>query len=332
METNCSGNDKSIPVRRDALAGTLANPPVDTSAGAPPLVDVSVCIVTFQAREMLRDCLRSLAENTRCSYEVIVTDNGSSDGTIEMLCQEFPAVRLIRNTSNLGYTLPMNQALRQGCGRYLAQLNPDTVVLPEAFDRLVAFMDAHTGVGICGPRVLNRDRTIQKSCRRGEPRPLAVIGYFTGLDRKFPGNRRLGEYQLSYIDDSQTQPVAGVAGSCMLIRRAVIEQIGYLDERYFAFQEDADFCRRARDAGWPVYYLPEAEIVHYGGMGGTRVQPYRSIYEWHRSYFTYYRTHLAKDYFFLFNGLYYLFMLLKLLAALATNALRSEKIAGPKRP
>jgi len=296
------------------------------------MVDVSVCIVTFKARDLLRDCLRSLAEHTRCSYEVIVTDNGSQDGTLEMLTQEFPAVQVIKNTHNLGYTLPMNQALRRARGRYLLQLNPDTLVLPGSLDRLVTFLDAHPEAGICGPRVLNRDRTLQRPCRRGEPRPLAVIGYFTGLNRRFPQDRRLGEYLLTYIDDDQTQPVAGVSGSCMLIRRAVIEQIGYLDERYFAFQEDADFCRRTRDAGWQVIYLPEAQIIHYGGLGGTRVQPYRSIYEWHRSYFTYYRTHLAKDYFFLFNGLYYLLMLLKLLVALATNFLRSEKVAGPRRP
>jgi len=296
------------------------------------MVDVSVCIVTFKARALLRDCLHSLAETTHCSYEVIVTDNGSQDGTLEMLCQEFPAVQLIENDHNLGYTLPMNQALRQARGRYLLQLNPDTLLLPDSIDRLVAFMDAHPAAGICGPRVLNRDRSLQRPCRRGEPRPLAVIGYFTGLDRRFPQDRHLGEYLLTYIDDDQTQPVAGVSGSCMLTRRAVIEQIGYLDERYFAFQEDADFCRRTRDAGWQVMYLPEAQIIHYGGMGGTRVQPYRSIFEWHRSYFTYYRTHLARDYFFLFNGLYYLLMLLKLLAALAANLLRSEKIAGPRRP
>jgi GT2 family glycosyltransferase len=112
----------------------------------------------------------------------------------------------------------------------------------------------------------------------------------------------------------------------------LIDQIGYLDERYFAYQEDADFCHRARLAGWKVYYMPAAQIIHYGSMGGSRVQPYRSIYEWHRSYFNYSRQHLAKDYFFVLNGFYYLAMGVKLLGALGINFLRSEKFAGSRKP
>jgi GT2 family glycosyltransferase len=118
----------------------------------------------------------------------------------------------------------------------------------------------------------------------------------------------------------------------MLIRRAVIDQIGLLDERFFAYQEDADFCFRAHQAGWQVYYYPGAQIIHYGGQGGSRVEPYRSIIEWHKSYFLYYRKNLARRYFFLFNWFYYLAMLLKLGVALLTNALRRDKYAGSKKP
>ena len=316
METNRATDLRSVPPR--------AGRPV-----ADPLV--SVCIVTYRARDLLRDCLQSLFENTRVEVEVIVVDNGSEDGAGEMLRREFPAVKFIENSANLGYTYPMNQALRQGCGRYLIQLNPDTLVLPEALDRLAAFMDAHPEVGICGPKVLNRDHTLQKPCRRGESRPWAVFSYFLGLSALFPHSKLFGEYLMSYMDENQAHPVAGVAGSCMMIRREVVDQIGYLDERFFAYQEDADYCFRSRQAGWQVYYYPEAQIVHFGGMGGSRVQPYRSIFEWHKSYFLYYRKHLAKDYFFLFNGLYYLAMLVKLLAALSVNFVRKEKFAGRQR-
>jgi GT2 family glycosyltransferase len=118
----------------------------------------------------------------------------------------------------------------------------------------------------------------------------------------------------------------------MLVRREVIDQIGYLDERFFAWQEDADYCFRARRAGWQVVYLPTAHITHYGGEGGSRVQPFRSIYEWHRSYFLYYRKNLAANYFFLFNGLFYLLMSLKLAFALLSNLVRRDKIAGRQRP
>lgn len=116
-----------------------------------------------------------------------------------------------------------------------------------------------------------------------------------------------------------------------MIRRKLIEQIGYLDEDFFAYQEDTDFCWRAREAGWQVYFLPEAHIIHYGGQGGSRVEPFRSIIEWHRSYWIYYRKHLAKDYLFFLNWLYYLLMLLKLGLSLLVNYLRKERYAGPKR-
>jgi hypothetical protein len=295
-------------------------------------VDCSVCIVTYQSAAFLRGCLRSLYESApRSSFEVVVVDNGSDDGVQAMLGREFPSVHLIQNLKNEGYTRPMNQALRAGRGAFLLQLNPDTIVLPQALDQLVASLRSHPEVGIVGPKVLNRDGTLQMPCRRGEPRPLAVIAYFTGLARLFPKSRRLGGYLLNYLEEDQPAEVAGVSGSCMLIRREVVDQIGYLDERYFAYQEDADYCFRARQAGWKVMYFPEAQIVHFGGQGGSRVQPYRSIVAWHRSYWLYYRRYLAQDYFFLFNWFYYFLMLVKLFLTLGINLLRRQKYVGVRR-
>lgn len=296
-------------------------------------IELSICIVSYQTRQLLRDCLQSIYQNPPSGqFECIVVDNNSNDGTCEMLKAEFPDVRLTVNSQNLGYTLPMNQALKAARGRYLLQLNPDTIVHPQALPRMIDFMGDHPEGGICGPKVLNNDGSMQKPCRRGESRPLAVIGYFTGLGRIFPRNHRLNEYLMSYMDENETHPVAGVAGSCMLVRREVVDQIGYLDERFFAYQEDADYCFRARQAGWKVYYFPQAQITHYGGLGGSRVHPYRSIYEWHRSYFLYYRKNLARDYFFIFNGLYYLMMLLKLGITLLLTLFRKEKTAGRQKP
>ncbi len=296
------------------------------------MVDLSVCIVTYQAKEYLKDCLRSIIDDSQAvDYELIVVDNGSTDGVASMLEDEFPEVKLLRNPENQGYTRPMNRALRSAQGRYLMQLNPDTLILPGAFEHLVAFMDAHPQVGICGPKVLNADRTLQRQCRRGESRPWAVISYFTGLADRFPQDPRFAQYTLSFVDENETHEVAGVSGSCMLIRREVIDQIGYLDELFFAYQEDADFCLRARRAGWQVYYLPAAQIVHFGGRGGSRVQPYRSIIEWHKSYYLFYRKSYAAEYFFAFNWAYYAAMLLKLWISLSVNFLRREKFAGPRR-
>jgi GT2 family glycosyltransferase len=294
---------------------------------------LSICIVNYQAAGYLRDCLRSiLAYPPQGDYEIIVVDNGSTDGSREMLKSEFPGVILIENPTNLGFTAPTNQALRYAGGKFLLLLNPDTLVHPQAFDILIGFMLEHPQVGVCGPKVLNTDGSLQAPCRRGESRPWAVISYFLRLNRLFPHSKLFGGYLMNYMDEDAIHEVAGVAGSCMLIRRQVIDQVGYLDERFFAYQEDADYCFQARRAGWQVYYVPAARVTHFGGEGGSRVQPYRSIYAWHKSYWLYYHKNLASDYFFLFNWVFYLVMLVKLLVALLVNLLRPVKTAGRQRP
>lgn len=137
---------------------------------------------------------------------------------------------------------------------------------------------------------------------------------------------------MTYLDEDLTHEAQAVSGSCMMIRREVIEQIGFLDEDFFAYQEDSDFCRRARLAGWKIYYNPAAQIVHFAGEGGSGVQPFRSIYVWHRSYYLYYRKHFAKDYFFLFNWVYYAGMLAKFGLALVVNLFRKKKVVGTRKP
>lgn len=296
-------------------------------------IELSICTVTYQARDYLRGCLDSiLAHPPALSYEIIASDNHSTDGSLEMLAQEYPQVQVIQNSRNMGFAAPTNQALRRARGRFLLLLNPDTIVHPGAFDRLVEFLQAHPQVGICGPKVLNSDGSLQMPCRRGESRPWAVFSYFLGLSRLFPHSKLFGGYLLNYLPEDEIHAVDGVSGSCMLIRAEVIKRIGYLDERFFAYQEDADFCFRARQAGWEVYYVPTAQITHFGGQGGSRVQPFRSIYEWHRSYWLHYRKNMAGDYFFLFNWLYYLAMAAKLGISLLVNLLRREKFAGSRKP
>ncbi|MDE3091918.1 MAG: glycosyltransferase, partial [Chloroflexota bacterium] len=238
----------------------------------------------------------------------------------------------IVNAHNAGFSRPTNQALRISRGRYALLLNNDTVVLPHAFDRLIEFVDAHPGVGICGPKVLNRDGTLQKQCRRSFATPWDLFCYFSGLSALFPKSHLFARYLVTYEDENKIHPVDAVSGSCMLIRREVLSQIGLLDERFFAYQEDADYCFRARQAGWQVYYCPEAQIIHYASQGGSRINPYRSIFEWHKSYFIYYRKNLASRYFFLFNWLYYGVMLMKLAGALLVNFFRREKFAGSRKP
>jgi GT2 family glycosyltransferase len=294
---------------------------------------LSFCIVTLQAREYLRSCLDSLYNHPpRIPYEVIVVDNHSHDGSIEMLRDCYPQVRLIENDRNRGFTAPMNQALRVSRGNYCIELNPDTVIHPGAFDILYDFMEAHPEAGICTPKVLNRDGTLQIQCRRSAARPWDTFAYFTGLAKLFPRSKTFGGYLLTYLDDDRIYEVEAVSGSCMIIRRAVLDQIGLLDEDYFAYQEDADFCLRARQGGWRIYYVPDAQVTHYGGEGGSKVEIYRAVYAWHRSYYLYYRKHLSGDYLFLFNWLYYGAMFVKLVLAMLATVFRSRKYAGTPKP
>ena len=295
--------------------------------------DVSLCIVSLNARDYLRECLLSVESSAKeVAYEVIVVDNCSHDGSVDMLQEEFPQVKIIQNRANEGFSKPMNKALKIGAGRYYLLLNPDTILQDGALDKLVAFLDANPEAGIVGPKVLNPDGSLQKPCRRSEARPWDVFMYFSGMAKRFPNNPRFSGYYLGYLDEDQTHEVDGVSGSCMLVRREVIQQIGYLDERFFAYQEDADFCLRARKAGWKVFYYPEAKVVHFGGKGGSKTRPTRSIIAWHYSYFQYYKKHFASDYFFLFNWFYYALMALKLGFALLKNFIHKDIFAGSRKP
>ncbi|HVN53468.1 MAG TPA: glycosyltransferase family 2 protein, partial [Anaerolineaceae bacterium] len=178
---------------------------------------LSICIVTYRSRELLRSCIQSILENhPQQDCEIIVVDNCSDDGTVEMLRSNFPFVQVIENSSNRGYTGPMNQAFRLARGDYVVQLNPDTVIQPAAFERMLRFMDDHSNVGICSPKVLNRDGTLQKQCHRSEARPWDVLCYFLGLNRVFPKNPRFTGYLYESRDEDETFPVEAVSGSVMM--------------------------------------------------------------------------------------------------------------------
>jgi GT2 family glycosyltransferase len=265
-------------------------------------------------------------------FEIFVVDNGSSDATIQMLTEDFPQVNLIKNESNFGYTKAMNMGLKLCQGNYLVQLNPDVIIYPDTFQKIVAFLDQNKDVGICTPKVINSDGTLQKQCHRSFARPWDVISYFLGLDRLFPKSKFFGRYLFTYLPEDQIADVQAVSGSCMVIRDSVIQEIGYLDEQFFAYQEDTDFCFRANKANWRVVYFPQSIVKHFGGKGGSLEQPYKAISAWHKSYFLYYKKHLAKDYFFLVNWFMYIAMGIKLFLGYLRLMIKSEKVIGSKKP
>ncbi len=289
-----------------------------------PQKKVSVCIVTLNASKYLHHCLTLLEQSQGAEVEqIIVVDNRSNDNTVKMIHEKHSSVILIQNNRNEGYTIPMNRAMKEADGEYLLILNPDAFVKPKAVAALANFLDLHPEVGIAGPKVLNVDGTFQKSCRRGVARPWNVISYFTGLAARFPDNSKYTGYHLSHLDENILNEVDGVSGSCMMIRRNLIDKIDCFDERFFAYQEDSDYCFRAKAAGWKIYYVPEAEVIHDAGRGGSAAYKYRSLFEWHRSYYLLYKKHFSADYFPLVNGLFYSAMLGKLLMKVIREAVRN---------
>lgn len=301
-----------------------------TSTDARP--ELSICIVGINAIDYLRNCIASIYSSViGVSYEIIYVDNHSNDCSIQILEEEFPQVKIIKNETNLGFSKANNQAIHISKGRLLLLLNPDTLVGEKSIQVLVDYLAAHPKTGIVGPKILNSDGSFQPHCKRGEARPWEVICYFFTLSQLFPHHPFFSGYLQGHLDENEINNVPAISGSCMLFRREVIVQIGLLDEVFFSYQEDTEYCFRARTAGWNVTYVPTAPIIHFGGKGGSRVTPYKSIYEWHRSYYLYYKKHLAGDYFFILNWFIYFLIGVKLFLSLMINLFRSEKYVGPKR-
>ena len=245
----------------------------ELSATAPDL-DLSVVIPSYNTRELMEQALRTVQEASGggLGVEIIVVDNASHDGSPEMVAESFPDVELIVNEANLGFAAACNQAFRRVRGRYILLLNSDTIVRPDTLRRLVEFLDQHPEAGAAGCKILNPDGTLQLESRRGFPTPAGALYKLAGLSRLFPQSRRFGHYNLTYLDPEQVSEVDALSGSCMMVRRDVLEQVGLLDEAYFMYGEDLDWCYRMRQAGWIIYYTPNAEIIHFKGESGRSEQ------------------------------------------------------------
>jgi len=256
------------------------------------MLDLSIVIVSWNVKDLLRRCLASVISDQGPAIrgvEIIVVDNGSSDGSAAMVREEFPQIRLMANETNVGFTKANNQALAQCRGRYLLLLNPDTEVRPGALGAMVAYMDAHPRVGALGPQLLNPDGSIQSSRRRFPTLATAFLES-TILQLWFPDNAVLRRYYVLDRPDDTVQEVDWVVGAAILIRREAWDQVGPLDEGFFMYSEELDWCRRARERGWQVIYLPTAQVVHYGAQSSEQVKPFQHI-QFQRSKIRYFRKH-----------------------------------------
>jgi N-acetylglucosaminyl-diphospho-decaprenol L-rhamnosyltransferase len=239
--------------------------------------DLSIIIVSWHVRDLLRTCLASLQAGSGVTTEVIVIDNASADGSAEMVAHEYPAVHLIRNPDNRGFTQANNQGLALCRGRYVLFLNPDTQVVGDALRTMVSYMDAHPETGALGPQLRFGDGTPQSSRRRF---PTFAVALFESspVAWHWPNNRWARWYHLAEQPDDCVQTVDWVVGAALLARRAVLDQIGGFDEGYFMYSEELDWCRRAVANGWQIVYLPTALIIHHEGKSSEQAVAARHIH------------------------------------------------------
>ena len=234
-------------------------------------MDISVIIVNYNVRDFLSNALVSVFRALEgLKGEVFVVDNASDDGSCEFVRSSFPKVQLIANNVNVGFAKANNQALSQATGNYLLLLNPDTVVQEDTFRTLIGFFEANPDVGMAGCKILNPDGTLQLPCRRSFPTPWVAFTKISGLSALFSSTKLFGRYNLTYLNPDESYEVDAISGSCMMIRRKALDAIGGLDEHFFMYGEDLDWCYRVQKAGWKVFYVADTKIIHYKGESTRR--------------------------------------------------------------
>lgn len=235
-------------------------------------LDMSIVIVGMNNKQYLRQCLESLwTAGLRSRFEVVAIDNGSNDGSQAMLSEEFPAVRLIQNETNVGLSRASNQGLAVATGRHLLLLNDDTIVNAASLDAMVEFLDHNPGVGAVGGRLLNGDGSFQAGYDRF-PTLMDEFCIASGLSRLGCGGHSTGEH------DTEVKPVDWLGSACLLLRREALEDAGLLDEEFFIYGDEVDLQYRFKRKGWLVYYLPAVYTVHFGGKSMNRWRRRRMVY------------------------------------------------------
>ncbi len=254
--------------------------------------DISFVIVSWNARQHLLNCLNSLSNPSGCTQEIIVVDNGSTDGSIELVETQFPEVKLIKNKENLGFARANNIGIRASKGRYVCLINSDAIVLNNCIGGLMKFMDENSSVGMAGPKILNPNKTIQYSCRHF-PSVWNNLCQAVGLNYIFPKSAFFSDWFMSYWSHDSIRSVDVLSGCFWMVRKEALVDIGLLDERFFIYGEDIDWCKRFHKAGWDVVFYPGAEAIHFGGASSGNA-PIRFYLEMQKSDLHYWRKHHGK--------------------------------------
>lgn len=251
---------------------------------------LSISIVHHDGLKALADCLQSIFSSgfTR-KMEVVVVDNVSTDGAVSMIRKEYPQIKLLENEVRHGFGQNQNRGIQACTGEYILVLNDDTIVQPGALETLCLYLDQHSEAALVGPRLLNPDGSLQKSCYKF-PTPLRCVFENTLLTALFPNSTIFGDYR-GWQHDS-IQNVDFVIGAAMLVRRQVVEQVGLFDPLFFMYAEETDWQLRMHRAGWKIAFTPQASIMHIGGQSSEGMKD-RQFCEFHRSYAKYMRKHFG---------------------------------------
>ncbi|MBX4188053.1 MAG: glycosyltransferase family 2 protein [Candidatus Doudnabacteria bacterium] len=280
-------------------------------------MDLSVIILSYNTKQLLKDCLNSvLASDSKYRTEIFVPDNGSTDGSIEMVRSEFPQVKLIENGSNFGFAKGNNVAIRQATGRHIMLLNSDTVVKPDTFSKMIEKADSDPGIGALGPKILLRNGELDPACRRKFPNPANAFLRLFGL-KKFSDYNITGSLE-------QEMEIDALTGACMLVPKKVVDSVGMLDEQFFFYGEDLDWCYRIKEAGYKIIYFPSAEILHLKWSSSRNI-PFKIVKVAHIAMIVFYKKHYAPKYPAPFNWLVYAGIYSRMYLVIMLNVFRSKK-------
>ncbi len=288
-------------------------------------MDVSIIIINYNTYKLTLDALKSIYHSeTKYTYEIIVIDNHSSDNSVLEIKKKYPYVKIIENKENVGFARANNQAIQLTNGSYVFLLNSDTMIQNDTIEVLTDFMNKHPAVGVSGCKVNLPDGSLDKACKRGFPTPFASLSYMLKLDKLFPNSPKLNQYHLGHLDPNKDYPVDSLIGACMLVRKQAIDQVGLLDENFFMYGEDIDWCYRMKELDWIVYYYPYTSILHYKGAS-SRKKPVKIIYEFHRAMYLFYKKHFFHKYSILVAGFVYTGIGIKFSLSLLKNLLKPAR-------
>jgi hypothetical protein len=259
--------------------------------------DLSIIIVNYRTYHLTRQTLESVLEKDHpFSYDIYLVDNASGDGSLEKLQKDFQDVDLvnfIKSNQNQGFAHANNLALENINSKHVLLLNSDTQVMGDCLEKCLEYLEHHQKTGVLGCKVLLADGSLDLACRRSFPTFSVSFYRMTGLSRLFPKSKRFGQYNLTYLDEDETYPVDCVVGAFMMVRWATVEEVGFLDEDFFMYGEDIDWCYRIKSAGWEVVYYSPAQIIHYKGGSGANQ---KLLNEFYRSMYIFYKKHYEKQY------------------------------------